>query len=79
MRTFVCLLLVLVSFTAAGKAPRSGKGKSCKEKCNEFVFVCETQCKEVAGKHVKECVKQCTKVIAMCESDCEKKQNKKSR
>ncbi len=76
MKSLACLLVVLMSSVALARPPRSS---NCKDRCSEFIAICENQCKEMAGKHVKECVKQCTKVIATCESDCEKKQNKKRR
>ena len=66
---------ILLGSASAFARPRS---RDCKERCGEFIEICQEQCKEAAGKHAKECVKQCTKVIAMCEKDCEKK-NKKRR
>ncbi len=74
MKTWVCLIF-LVSSAASARIPKS---KDCKERCNEYIKVCEDQCKAAAGKHAKECVKQCTKVIASCEGDCDKKREKKS-
>ena len=68
------LLVALVSTPAlAGR----GRSNTCKDKCSAYVPMCEGQCKELGGKHVKECNVQCAKVVGMCEADCEKKQQRK--